>query len=82
MATIHILSDGLGPSHVWLRRDGGRLLAHYSTAGWFGALEWETRTALLLDTNGAQKSATVRCVVADCERASALRPVPQLRPAA
>jgi hypothetical protein len=82
MATIHILSDGIGPRDVWLRRDGGRALAHYSTAGWFGALTWETRNALLLDTVGARKAATVRCVVADCERASDLRPKPDLRPAA
>ena len=76
-ATIHILSDGLGPRDVWLRRAGGRALAHYS-AQWFGALDWESDSRLLLDTNGTEKSATVRCVVAECERASALRPVPNL----
>jgi len=76
MATVDILADGVGPGDVWLRRDGGRLLAHYSTAGWFGALEWETRKALLLDTVGARRAATVRCVVAHCERASRLRPAP------
>jgi hypothetical protein len=76
MATVDILADGVGPGDVWLRRDGGRLLAHYSAAGWFGALEWETRKALLLDTVGARRAATVRCVVADCERSSRLRPAP------
>lgn len=81
MATIGLLSDGLGATDVRLRRAGGRLLAHYSTAGWFGALQWETRTALLLDTNGARRAATVRCAVADCERASRLRPVTVLRAA-
>ncbi len=78
MATIHILSDGLGPRDVLLRKPHGRVLAHYS-ARWFGALDWESDRRLLLDTNGAEKSATVRCEVADCERASDLRPVPNLR---
>lgn len=78
MATIHILSDGLGPSDAWLRKAGGSLLAHYST-GYFGQIWWETNTALLLDANGTKRAATVRCVVADCERASDLRDVPVLR---
>ena len=78
LVSIPLLTDGLGPRDVFLRSTGGRLVAHYRTAGWFGTLAWETATALLLDTNGTVKSATVRCVVADCERASRLRPVPQL----
>ena len=78
MATIHILSDGLGPRDVLLRKARGKVLAHYS-AQWFGALDWESDRKLLLDTNGTEKSATVRCLVADCERASDLRPVPNLR---
>jgi len=81
MATIHILTDGLGPRDVLLRKPRGTVLAHYS-AQWFGALDWESDRKLLLDTNGTEKSATVRCVVADCERASDLRPVPNLRVAA
>lgn len=75
MATIHILSDGIGPSDVWLREDTGEALAHYS-ARWFGPLDWESDESLLLDTYGRKKAATVRCVVADCERASALRDTP------
>lgn len=78
LVSIPILTDGLGPRDVFLRRTGGGLVAHYRTAGWFGTLAWESASALLLDTNGTVKSATVRCVVADCERASRLRPVPQL----
>lgn len=74
MATIPILTDGLGSREVWLRAPGGRVRAHY-TARLFGVLEWETDRALLLETDGAHKAATVRCVVRDCERASALRPV-------
>ncbi len=77
MATIHILSDGIGPSEVWLRKSGGKLLAHY-TSEWFGLLWWESDASLLLDTNGKTKSATVRCLVADCERASDLRAAPSL----
>ena len=77
MATIHILSDGLGPRDVWLRKPGGKLLAHYSTE-WFGQIRWESDTSLLLDANGKKKTASVRCVIADCERASALRPAPDL----
>lgn len=76
MATIHILSDGLGPADVWLRTIGGKRLAHY-TARWFGRVWWESSRALLLDTNGAHKSAIVRCVVRDCERASDLEPAHQ-----
>jgi hypothetical protein len=73
-ATIPILTDGLGSREVWLQAPGGRVLAHY-TARLFGALQWESDRALLLETDGARKAATVRCVVRDCERASALRPV-------
>jgi hypothetical protein len=44
---MHILSDGLGPNAVTVRRTKqGAALARY-TAEWFGALRWETNTALL-----------------------------------
>ncbi|GAW49138.1 MULTISPECIES: hypothetical protein [unclassified Nocardioides] len=77
MATIHILSDGLGPNAVNVRRTHhGALLARY-TAEWFGAITWETSSILLLDTNGRAKAATIRCEVASCERASDLKPVPR-----
>ena len=36
-------------------------------------------TALLLETNGRRKAATVRCTDAGCERASDLSPVETLR---
>lgn len=74
MATVPILADGLGSRDVWLHAPGGRVRAHY-TARLFGIVRWETDRALLLDTDGARKAATVRCVVRQCERASALRPV-------
>lgn len=77
VATVHILSDGIGPSGVAVRRtDGGKKLAAYDVKGWFGRLHWESDTALLLDTYGQKKWATVRCEVGSCERASSLRPTP------
>jgi hypothetical protein len=77
VATVGILDDGLGPTTVTVRRvTHGAALARYATR-WFGAIRWESATALLLDANGERKSATVRCVLADCERASDLEPVPQ-----
>jgi hypothetical protein len=76
LASIGILSDGLGPTAVTVRRTHGAALARY-TAQWFGTLLWETNTALLLDTNGRTKAATVRCDVTACSRASDLKPVPQ-----
>ena len=42
--------------------------------GWFGAIDFETTTAVLLETNGPRKAATVRCTDAGCERASDLSP--------
>jgi len=76
MATIHILSDGLGPTRVTLRGGHGKALASY-TAEWFGQIWFESDAALLLDTNGVKYAATVRCTPTDCERASDLSPVPQ-----
>jgi hypothetical protein len=83
VATIPILSDGIGPAEVWLHRIRGKVLAHYAAA-WFGPLSWESDRTLLLQTNGWKKSAMVRCVLATCERASALESVPsfRVRPAA
>ena len=77
VATVGIVDDGIGPAMVTVRRvRGGAALARYTTQ-WFGAIRWESNTALLLDTNGKRKAATIRCVLADCERASDLEPVPQ-----
>ena len=71
MATINILSDGPGPGDAWLRKAGGRMLAHYQ-ARTVGRAVFESNRALLLDTTGSEHSAVVRCRVADCERASDL----------
>jgi len=73
MVTTDILSDGLGPGEVTARTTkGGKRLAAYR-AYWFGAIAWETDRALLMDANTRRRAATVRCVVAECERASAVR---------
>lgn len=79
MATIDLLSDGIGPGYVAVRGSTGQKLAAYTVKGWFGAIDFETTTALLLDTNGARKTATVRCTDTGCERASDLSPTVQPR---
>ncbi len=71
-ATIDILSDGLGPDEVQLREADGTLLHSYRTA-WFGQVMWEDADTIVLEANGKQKAAFVRCDGTDCERASALR---------
>lgn len=77
MATVHILSDGLGPNDVRVRKANGVLIGHF-TAKWFGSLVFEDQRRLLLDTYGARWSAIVRCQAATCVRASDLRPTPEL----
>ncbi|MDF1605029.1 hypothetical protein [Nocardioides sp. YIM 152315] len=72
MATTHILADGLGPNEVHARTVHGREIASYA-AYWFGTVEWETDTALLLDAHTKHRTALVRCAAAECERASAVR---------
>jgi hypothetical protein len=80
MATIDILSDGIGPSRVWARSTTGQRLGAYDVhKGWFGTIEFETGTALLLHANGPRKAATVRCTDATCERASDLTATEHLR---
>lgn len=73
MATAPIYADGLGPGTLWLRKsDGGRKLATYR-ASWFSDVQWESNRALLLGVHTRRNWAEVRCVRADCERASKLR---------
>jgi hypothetical protein len=73
MATVYLLSDGLGPGEVTARTTkGGEALATY-TAYYFGSLTWETNQALVMDATTKTRAATVRCVVADCERVSGVR---------
>ena len=74
MATVDKRTDGIGPNHVWARRDGGALVDEYAVRGWFGALSFEPDQSLLLATAGRKVSATVRCATATCERTGATRP--------
>jgi hypothetical protein len=79
MATIDILSDGIGPGWVAVRGSTGHKFGAYTVNGWFGAIEFETTTAVLLETHGARKTATVRCTDTGCERASDLSATVQPR---
>ncbi|PUA80690.1 hypothetical protein [Nocardioides currus] len=69
MATIGILSDGIGPSVVQEREIDGSTLATYST-GWFGRVQFEDDADLLLEVNGDTQAATVRCNEGACENAT------------
>ncbi|WP_109509896.1 hypothetical protein [Nocardioides speluncae] len=71
LATIDILSDGLGPRRVTMRTGAGRALVTYKTS-WFGAIEWETNRALLLETHGQTWTATVRATATTVNRATKL----------
>lgn len=77
MATVHILSDGIGPDEVRVRKANGVIVGHF-TAKWFGRLVFEDQRRLLLETYGAKYAAVVRCQAATCVRASGLRPTPEL----
>jgi hypothetical protein len=80
IATVGILSDGVGPGRVDARTISGQHLGRYQVkAGWFGSIEFESSTALLLEVNGARKAFTARCTGTACERASKLRPAETLR---
>lgn len=81
MATIDLLADGLGPGRVWEREVDGTLLSHYAT-NWFGAIGFESNTALLLEVNGDTLSSTVRCGGGSCSNATDPEPVraPRLSP--
>ena len=77
VAAIHILSDGIGPSRVTVRRATGDRLDRYDAPYFFGSIRWESNTALLMDTYDQRRWATVRCDLQDCERASKLRRTPR-----
>ncbi|KRF36380.1 hypothetical protein [Nocardioides sp. Soil805] len=79
IATVHILSDGVGPGRVSVRTVRGTLLARYDAGQWFGAIGWEDADTVLLDTNGTQY-ATVRCRLTECENATDPEPALELRP--
>lgn len=77
VATIGILSDGIGPSRVTVRRATGDRLDRYDAPYFFGSIRWESSSSLLLDTYGQRTWATVRCDLSSCERASKLRRTPR-----
>jgi hypothetical protein len=80
IATVGILSDGPGPGRVDARTISGQHLGRYQVrSGWFGTIEFESPTALLLEVNAARKAFTARCTATACERASDLRPAQTLR---
>jgi len=72
VGTIDILSDGLGPREAQVHRLTGARLAAYTVDGWFGDIAFESRYDLLLDASGQTWTATVRCNLAGCVRASDL----------
>ena len=79
IATIGILSTASARA-VEARTIDGKQVGRYEVAsGWFGALGFETPSALLLETHAGRKAATVRCTATACERASKLRPAETLR---
>jgi len=78
VATIPLLSDGIGSRDIVVRTATGKELAHYTVGFFFGSIWWETNTKLLMDANGKTQAATVRCKVATCNRATDLRPTPDL----
>lgn len=75
--TFHKLTDGLGPGRIHLRTLEGRKLATWTT-GWFGSWGWESPGVVLLDANGSERAATVRCTPERCENAA--DPVPVQAP--
>lgn len=72
-ATVHILSDGVGPGEVQLREVDGTLLVSY-VADWFARVWWEDADTVLLEANGRRLGATVRCDGTVCERATGTTP--------
>lgn len=69
MLTIGILTDGIGPHEITLRRTDGTKLAAWTTS-WFSGWQWESPGTVLLEVNGARTAATVRCALAECENAT------------
>lgn len=73
MVTSYIMVDGLGPDLVQVRDAHGRLLRTYRAPGYFGFVEWESNSRVLLQPVGRTYVAAVRCAPAGgCLRASRL----------
>lgn len=74
MATIDLLSDGIGPRQVTLRGSHGRTKATFDIRGWFGLMTFEPDGSLLMEASGLKKVATVRATPSGVERVTRLRP--------
>ena len=79
LLTVAILSDGIGPGGVSLRTGKGRLLVTYGAPAYFGALAFEDKQHVLLETTGRKKTAFIRCAGTACEKATKPRKAPVLR---
>ena len=68
--TVALLSDGLGPSRVDLRRTDGRLLQRYRTGPAFGVTAFEPDGAVVLEVIDTDVNTVgwARCRGARCER--------------
>ncbi len=75
LATVNILTDGLGPHAVKVRTLAGAVTGDYKVKriGYFGNLLFEDADTLLLDTTAGRRTATVRCTAAACDLASDVR---------
>jgi hypothetical protein len=77
MLTTYILSDGIGPGFVQVRREDGKLLRTLRPPTYFGFVEWESNRRVLLQPVGRKYVAAVRCGFAgECRRASRLYQAP------
>jgi hypothetical protein len=74
LATIFILSDGIGPGSVTLRRTTGRKVGEYDAPFYFGRIWFEDGSHVLADTFARTKGAVVRCDGDGCERATKVVP--------
>ncbi len=74
MATIDLLSDGIGPGRVTLRGSHGRTKATFDIRGYFGLMDFEPDGSLLVEANGRKKAATLRATRSGVERVTRLRP--------
>ncbi|GHJ58057.1 hypothetical protein NOK12_05760 [Nocardioides sp. OK12] len=74
VATIDLLSDGIGPFTTWMRTTAGDRVARYRVDGFFGSIDFEDADALLLRTYTADSSGLVRCELEKCELAWRLQP--------
>jgi len=78
LATSYLNPEGPGPNKVELHRRSGALLATYRVNGWFGDVEFESGRKLLLEASSWKWTATVRCDLSGCVRASRLTPSPEV----